>query len=171
MTITPEPSPMTPAEGSSEGSGVPVSGRIRRLTLPSARGAVARSRMFTADALLDWHWLPGTADPYRREAAEDVLLLVSELVTNACLHTHGPTELALSQTPDRLRIEVGDRGRTLPAPQSARRPSQPGGHGLMIVDRLSSRWGVERREHGKSVWVEVAAPVAGATEPVDTRVR
>jgi Histidine kinase-like ATPase domain len=137
--------------------------RVRRLTLPGARGAVTRSRMFTADALLDWRWLPG-ADRCRQDAAQDVLLLVSELVTNACLHTSGPTELTLSRTPDRLRIEVGDRGRALPVPQPGRRPGRPGGHGMLIVDRLSARWGVERREHGKAVWVEVAAPVASGPD-------
>ena len=132
-------------------------GGVRRLPLPGARGAVARSRVFTADALLDWRWLPA-ADQDRQEAAQDVLLLVSELVANACVHTSGPTELTLSRTPERLRIEVGDQGRALPVPRRRQRPGRPGGHGLLIVDRLSTRWGVEQREHGKAVWVEVSAP-------------
>jgi len=147
-----EPSLKSPAEGST------APGRVRRLALPGARGAVSRARMFAADALLDWQWLP-SGGTLRREAAEDVLLLVSELVTNACLHTSGPTELTLSCTPERMRIEVGDRSGALPGPQPGRHPGRPGGHGLLLVDRLASRWGVERRQDGKTVWVEVAAPV------------
>ena len=147
MPMTPEPGP-----GIAEDAG-----GVRRLPLPAAHGAVARSRVFTADALLDWQWLPG-ADRDRQEVAQDVLLLVSELVANACVHTSGPTELTLSRTPERLRIEVRDRSRDLPVPYSAHRPGSPGGHGLLIVDRLSSRWGVELGGHGKAVWVEVSAP-------------
>ena len=44
----------------------------------------------------------------RRAAAEDALLVVSELVTNACLHAGGPEELRLRCAEDRVRIEVSE---------------------------------------------------------------
>ena len=82
---------------------------VRRLALSGESGIVPRARDFTRQALRDWGWLPGaTAD--RRAAAEDVLLVVSELVTNACLHAGGPEELRLlvntdPHSPSRFRTD------------------------------------------------------------------
>src|SRR5438445_13562899 len=93
------------------------SGQIRRLRLAGTRGAVARARDFAREALHDWGWLPAaTAD--QRAAAEDVLLVVSELVTNACLHAEGPEELRLRCAAKVLRLEVSDLGTGSPAPRS-----------------------------------------------------
>src|SRR5437870_5042531 len=90
--------------GAGASAEVPV-GQIRRLRLAGTRGAVARARDFAREALHDWGWLPAaTAD--QRAAAEDVLLVVSELVTNACLHAEGPEELRLRCAAKVLRLEV-----------------------------------------------------------------
>lgn len=99
-----------------------------------------------------------TAD--RRAAAEDVLLVVSELVTNACLHAEGPEELRISCDGKVLRIEVSDRGSGQPAPRTPHRAGRPGGHGMFIVQRLCVDWGVVRTAGlpGKTVWAEVGAP-------------
>jgi len=121
---------------------------------------VPRARDFTRQALYDWGWLPGsTAD--RRAAAEDVLLVVSELVTNACLHAEGPEELRVSYTTKVLRLEVTDHGPGQPAPRTPHRAGRPGGHGMFIVQRLCLDWGVVREPGatGKTVWAELAAPV------------
>lgn len=65
---------------------------VRTLALGETSGTVPLARDFTRSALHEWGWLPAaTAD--RRAAAEDVLLVVSELVTNACLHAEGPERL------------------------------------------------------------------------------
>jgi anti-sigma regulatory factor (Ser/Thr protein kinase) len=97
----------------------------------------------------------GVIEPVR----DDVLLVASELVTNAVLHS-GCTpgeELALvaKLIPGGLEIAVTDPGRsdTTPTP----RPSYagPGGVGLRIVEALARRWGTERR-HGRRVWAELA---------------
>ncbi|WP_368862551.1 ATP-binding protein, partial [Streptomyces clavuligerus] len=85
------------------GAGLRRQGQTRRLGLSGGRGVVARCRDFTARALADWGWAQGG-----RESTDDVLLIVSELVTNACLHAGGPTELALRHRPGLLRIEVAD---------------------------------------------------------------
>lgn len=81
-----------------------VRGQIRRLGLPSGESVVARCRDFCRVALEDWDWpgSPGTTGltPAERELAiEDVLLVVSEAVTNACLHAGGPTELVIRLAP------------------------------------------------------------------------
>ena len=142
-------------------SGLPVGGQIRRLALAGTRGTVGRCRVFVREALQDWGWLPGT-DPEQQEIADDVLLLVSELVTNACLHAGGPTELALHCTPERLRVEVSDGSGLPPIPRAPHQAAHPGGHGLHIVNRLATRWGSEWRPSGKTVWLEVTAPRSAA---------
>jgi anti-sigma regulatory factor (Ser/Thr protein kinase) len=133
--------------------------QVRRLRLVGAQGAVARARDFTRQALHDWGWLPAaTAD--QRAAAEDVLLVVSELVTNACLHADGPEELRIGSGPRLLRLEVVDPGSGSPAPRTPHRAGRPGGHGMFIVQRLCRDWGVVRNPGGtgKTVWAELVAP-------------
>ncbi|MDR3083211.1 MAG: ATP-binding protein, partial [Streptomyces sp.] len=91
----PEPSG---ASGASEG-GVPTGGesaggatavpvapsegrQVRRLSFDGQSGVVPLARDFARQALYAWGWLPATTAD-QRAAAEDVLLVVSELVTNA----------------------------------------------------------------------------------------
>jgi anti-sigma regulatory factor (Ser/Thr protein kinase) len=133
--------------------------QVRRLRLAGAGGAVSSARDFTRRALQDWGWLPAaTAD--QRAAAEDVLLVVSELVTNACLHADGPEELRIGSGPKLLRLEVVDAGSGAPAARTPHRAGRPGGHGMFIVQRLCLDWGVVRKADGagKTVWAELAAP-------------
>ncbi|MFD7258216.1 ATP-binding protein [Streptomyces sp. NPDC059874] len=128
---------------------------------------VTRCRDFTKRALTDWEWLPAS-DPDAEADAEDVLLLVSELVANARLHGGGPSSLLLRRTGDGLRVEVTDRSPTLPVLQPRSHPARPGGHGLLIVDRLARSWGAEPLDGGKRVWLEVSAP-RGFVEAQDER--
>ena len=160
--------PRTPA-GRGGRVPLPLGGQVRRLALTGTRGVVARSRDFTRTALRDWLWLPAENEQ-ALAVAEDVLLVVSELVTNACLHAGGPQELLLHCTGDALRIEVADANPARPEPRNPHERGKPGGHGLHIVGRLSRRWGVSGRRApdvngalavpGKTVWVEVDAPWA-----------
>ncbi|QLJ00046.1 ATP-binding protein [Streptomyces sp. NEAU-sy36] len=136
------------------------SGRqVRRLELRGESGVVPLARDFTRQALYAWGWLPAAAAD-RRAAAEDVLLVVSELVTNACLHAEGPDELVLTCDNKVIRLEVTDRGAGQPAPRNPHRAGRPGGHGMFIVQRLCLDWGVLRSpgRPGKTVWAELGAP-------------
>ena len=73
------------------------------------------------------------------ERADDVLLLASELVTNAVLHGSAqPIELDADFDGDRLRVAASGG-----APLT--------GHGMQIVDAAAERWGVEH----DAVWVEL----------------
>ncbi|MBY8876894.1 ATP-binding protein [Actinacidiphila acidipaludis] len=142
-----------------DGPGSSAQRQMLRLALSGESGIVPRARDFTRQALQEWGWLPAsTAD--RRAAAEDVLLVVSELVTNACLHAGGPEELRLWRHPKALRLEVVDGGSGDPAPRTPHRSGRPGGHGMFIVQRLCLDWGVVRNAEGpgKTVWAELAAP-------------
>ncbi|MFI2204517.1 ATP-binding protein [Streptomyces sp. NPDC020192] len=134
--------------------------RMRRLRLEGESGVVPLARDFTRQALYAWGWMPAaTAD--QRAAAEDVLLVVSELVTNACLHAEGPEELVLACDDKVIRLEVSDRGTGQPAPRTPHRAGRPGGHGMFIVQRLCLDWGVVRSpgRPGKTVWAELSAPL------------
>jgi anti-sigma regulatory factor (Ser/Thr protein kinase) len=88
---------------------------------------------------------------------EHVLVMVSELVTNSVLHggagQEDLIELSLAWSPERLRIEVLDRGPGFGA--SLADPDREGGWGLQLVERLSDRWGVTRTE-ATIVWFELS---------------
>jgi Histidine kinase-like ATPase domain len=136
---------------------------VRCINLSDAMGVVPLARDFTRQALYEWGWLPAVTNE-SRAAAEDILLVVSELVTNACLHGGGPRELRLQRTPKMpkiLRMEVTDSGPGDPAPRTPHRAGRPGGHGMFIVERLCLDWGVSRSAEGgpgKTVWAELAGP-------------
>jgi len=92
------------------------------------------------------------------EAADQVELMVSEVVTNSVLHaglaTGDPIELSIRSLPDRVRVEVGDWGSGFESRERPRTGGLIGGWGLVIVDRLASRWGTtEGPRFG--VWFEL----------------
>lgn len=156
----PDDRPEQGGSGVDDGAGPPaVERQTRRLTLVGASGVVPTARDFAREALREWGWTPALGAD-RKAAAEDVLLVVSELVTNACLHAEGPEEILVSTDGKTLRIEVSDLGSGEPAPRTPHQAGRPGGHGMFIVQRLSVDWGVLRLpgEPGKRVWAEVAAP-------------
>ncbi|MFI5641249.1 ATP-binding protein [Streptomyces goshikiensis] len=135
----------------------PVTFQRRRLDLRGIRGAVGKGRDFTRQALRDWGWDRG-------ESAEDALLVVSELLTNAALHAGGCNELVLTADGG-LRIEVVDGDTEPPRPQAVRRVGVPGGRGLYIVQRLADAWGSRAHGTGKVVWAEFdASRLTGAPE-------
>ena len=112
------------------------------------RRSVGVARDFTRTALADWGVGP---------RADDVLLCVSELTTNAVLHGVPPGRgfrLRLALHPDGvLRAEVHDSG-----PGELRygdmSPDSEHGRGLLLVTLLADKWGVGEREPGKLVWCE-----------------
>ncbi|WP_042377290.1 ATP-binding protein [Streptacidiphilus melanogenes] len=127
--------------------------RVRRLGLLDVSGPVRRARAFTASALAEWSWAdPEAADPEERERAEDVLLVVSELVANAMTHGGGVRELVVTLDGDALVVGATDAESRPPALQKPGDPSQPGGHGLQVVHRLSETWGSTPQPAGKTVW-------------------
>ena len=94
------------------------------------------------------------------EQVSTLALLVSELVSNAVLHSEAPaaSEILLCArllSPDTVRVEVIDRGAGFKA--APRDPARSiGGYGLFLVDRQATRWGVDR-VGGTRVWFELAA--------------
>ncbi|MFF8815217.1 SpoIIE family protein phosphatase [Streptomyces pactum] len=92
------------------------------------------------------------------DLSDAVELLVSEVVTNAVRYAERPITLRLLHT-DVLRCEVGDDVPQLPRLRQAR-PSDEGGRGLYLVNRLARRWGATRLSAGKVVWFELPLPTS-----------
>lgn len=83
-----------------------------------------------------------------------VLLLVTELVTNAVVHAQTSVRVCVETSGSRVRIDVQDKATTMPG----RRPisvDSLGGRGLLLVERLADRWGYEPHPWGKTVWFEI----------------
>jgi anti-sigma regulatory factor (Ser/Thr protein kinase) len=90
---------------------------------------------------------------------EDVLLLVSELVTNSVRHADlGPEEAIQVEVvcwPQRVRVEVVDPGTEVTPVRPRLSPDTAGGWGLVLVDRIAARWGVGRGPAFTRVWFEL----------------
>ncbi len=83
-------------------------------------------------------------------------LLTGELVANAVRHAAGRTVgLQLQRRPGWLRVEVRDSSRALPCRIVAEPGLAESGHGLLLVDDLSDRWGADLLPRGKGVWFEL----------------
>ncbi|MFB9515193.1 ATP-binding protein [Streptomyces purpureus] len=126
----------------------------RRFPVDGGRGVVGTCRDLTRQVIEEWCVLP---EPEDRALAEDVLLLVSEVVTNACTHGGSPYELRIDRADGRLWIQVSDTSAVRPQPHR-HRAAAPSGHGLYLLQRLSTRWGWAPRATGKAVWFEMPAP-------------
>lgn len=87
------------------------------------------------------------------------MLLISELVTNAVVHTGCPAVLRMlfgagAAEAGTVRVEVADASARPPRPRHAD-GDDTNGRGLELVDGLADRWGWQREGAGKSIWCEV----------------
>ncbi|MEV5587086.1 ATP-binding protein [Nonomuraea pusilla] len=110
--------------------------------LPCDPEAVAKARALAREALADWNL---TA------AAEDVELIVSELVTNAVVHARPPIGLTLYARGAAVRGEVVDHSTAVPRPVMVTLDEEYG-RGLALVEAYATRWGVDPLPTGKVVW-------------------
>ncbi len=103
--------------------------------------------------------------------AETLILIVSELVTNAVVHTGHPAVLRMalpngdpSASLGTVRVEVADTCELPPTPRHAD-GEETNGRGLELVDGLADRWGWRPEGAGKAIWCEIdqcAAVTTGA---------
>jgi anti-sigma regulatory factor (Ser/Thr protein kinase) len=118
---------------------------------PAAPQSAGAARRFVQDRLDEWKV---------RVHEDEVVLMVSELVTNVGLHARTVARVRIIADGTTLRVEVRDDS---PEPVQRREHSAGAetGRGLMIVDALAATWGTERHGDGKTVWFEVPAGDAG----------
>ena len=87
-----------------------------------------------------------------------IMLVVSELVTNAVTHARSSCRIRLSLNVATLRIDVLDAGAGTPEPQPPSETEEHG-RGLYMVDAVTTAWGLEDVPgQGKLVWAELARP-------------
>lgn len=119
------------------------------LTIEPELGAIAPARRWAKDHLraagVDGHVL------------DVLILLVSEVVTNAIAHALPPVSLHLIVNEDQARVEVYDRALEDPMKLDPP-PSAEGGRGVALIDQLATNWGTVRVDDGeplKFVWFEL----------------
>lgn len=95
----------------------------------------------------------------RTDAAEVAELLITELVTNALVHTDRGAEVSASLAAARLRVEVRDFAARRPRPYVPTADDGTHGRGLVLVQELADDWGVDALapDSGKVVWFELDA--------------
>jgi anti-sigma regulatory factor (Ser/Thr protein kinase) len=117
------------------------------VTLPDGPHGASTARRLLAAALGDAGSPP--------ELIDRVVLVGSELVTNAVLHGYGPPRLRLALKGGCARLSVYDGSPGLPAPRvSPEGLTAQSGRGLAIVAHIADRWGTDRDGEGKWVWAE-----------------
>ncbi|MFE0039977.1 ATP-binding protein, partial [Streptomyces sp. NPDC059018] len=133
--------------------------------LPRSPRSAGRARAFLAEQSREWK-LPD-------EVAETAVLLLSELVTNACRHARVPPGREVRArcvlgSDGVLRVEVSDASEVLPCPRTAG-PGDEAGRGLALVAALADAWGAHPRECGvgKTVWFEIGDGVRGRSGCAD----
>ncbi|SEQ61610.1 PAS domain S-box-containing protein [Streptomyces radiopugnans] len=116
-------------------------------TFPAETYAARRARDAVRGVLRGWGL---------ETLTDDTVLLVSELVTNALRHAHGPIGVRMVRGTS-LLVEVSD---PLPAPPRERNAAvdDEGGRGIQLVARGARRWGTRHGPIGKTVWFELSLP-------------
>lgn len=141
-----------------------VGAGVRRVTRRVTRRATWRPRDVNHPAIVGrsraWarRMLPGLLSrPARSDLGGDLDLVLSELVTNAIRHGGGCSRVELRATGRTLRVIVTDARTRWPVVYLADRSSRESGRGMLLVQAIARRWGVDRVRHrvGKAVWLEL----------------
>ncbi|MFJ1970624.1 ATP-binding protein [Streptomyces sp. NPDC087903] len=120
-----------------------------RFELAAHPGSPAQARRLTRARLTGWSVCEDTCDT--------AALVVSELVTNAIVHTASNVVVCeLHDGDDLVRIAVRDQGCAPGEPHpSPQRPEEEQGRGLFLVDALCHAWGAQEHGPGLLVWAEL----------------
>jgi PAS domain S-box-containing protein len=127
-----------------------------RVELPYSPASVGAARRFIANRIAAWS--------FPEPAGAHLVLVASELVTNAVLHARTALTLTLELRDGRARVSVKDQSRARPTLRHYQ-PDALTGRGLGVVAALSERWGITAAPDGKVVWAEVGGAAAGLGAP------
>ena len=124
---------------------LPPGARVATHDVAGDPAAVAGARTFLRQTLRDWD-VDG-------EVADNATLCLSELVTNAVIHSHDGCQVRVVLHDGRLTTTVLSWGTENAASvESVADPLQVHGRGLQVVDALAAQWGHEPDRDGASVW-------------------
>ena len=129
------------------------------LAEPEAPQTIRGQLHATSEAGREARDLLATLEPHlKREEFDALRLVVSELAANAALHpdssAHGPIDLEIVVSDAMVRVEVRDGGAGFDPPPLTGDVAIMPGRGLLIVDRLATRWGVTA-DPTTRVWAEI----------------
>ncbi|MGM1078574.1 ATP-binding protein [Streptomyces sp. H28] len=144
-------------------SGVAAERRFR-FELAAHPGSPAQARRLTRARLDGWSVCEDTCDT--------AALVVSELVTNAIVHTASSHIVCeLHDGDDLLRIAVRDEGCApgKPRANTRQRPEEEHGRGLLLVEALSHAWGAHEHGLGLLVWADLTRTADTPREPGEPR--
>lgn len=96
------------------------------------------------------------------ELLDDVVLIVSELATNAVLHAGGAYSVRVSVEAGEVLVAVTDSSRREPV-SGPDHPTIASGRGLHIVESVSRSWGCEAHRPGKTVWARLTGDAPSRT--------
>lgn len=129
---------------------------------PGGVASAAAARAY-AETVARTHWAEA-GRAVREEDVVDLLLVVSELVTNAIRHGDGLAGFEARPTPDGLWIAVHDHSAVVPRAVRAFPTTHPGGgYGWPLVARLARDIAVDRREGGGKT-ISVLVPLRHAAD-------
>jgi anti-sigma regulatory factor (Ser/Thr protein kinase) len=85
---------------------------------------------------------------------EAVVLVLTELATNAVMHATAPFRAVVELQNDETIVQVEDRSERLAV---ARSPAfVEGGYGLQLINKIAKTWGANPSRNGKTVWAAVS---------------
>jgi serine phosphatase RsbU (regulator of sigma subunit)/anti-sigma regulatory factor (Ser/Thr protein kinase) len=127
-------------------------------TFAADERSVAKARAFAREMLETWD---------AGDLADSVVLLVSELVTNAVVHAGTTARLELRLDTQSVRVEVEDLHPRRVLPMVVDEPPEEAedGRGLLITFSLASAWGVDYTSASKRVWLRFDRPVDQVATP------
>jgi anti-sigma regulatory factor (Ser/Thr protein kinase) len=136
----------TDASDAAAGLARPGATVLASLTIPGRPDRVSEARAFVRKVV-------GPDYP----AVDAVILLTSEIVTNAVMHSDsrragGSVTVLMIEISGGLRVEVADSGSVLSAPVVRGDVYASDGHGLYLVQALADQWGYVRDNSGTTVW-------------------
>ena len=88
------------------------------------------------------------------DLVDPVLLLTSEVVTNALLHSGTRLVLTVARDGAGVRVEVAD-GSAVPPVQRRHSTSASTGRGVQLLEAVADEWGWTATSTGKLVWYRV----------------
>jgi anti-sigma regulatory factor (Ser/Thr protein kinase) len=134
------------------------------MELPGDPSAARQARQFVSGVLREWSVDEDTVD--------NAELCVSELVTNAVIHSGTTSSVTVQADPEYVLVLVQDRG----GRGAVRRPEEldpesVSGRGLTLVDALASAWSAEHSTDGTTVWFELALAHAKTDSDAEAALR